>query len=182
MALSITQTNENFSFWKARPYLNNDVRQLLDKAQVLILPEEQFRDYEIPLFPANTTEIYRFLQSKFNIEAVINEEDFREVGLYSKSHRFGKFLVLAVVVPTFVAVLSNYISDKLKNENKDDKVEFEIIIQTDNGNCKSIKYVGKTSDLKSVVESANKILQEDANEHRSDTTITEATKKPRTHN
>ncbi len=182
MELVIEDTQEDLSFWKTRPYLNSQTRELLNQAEIFILPEEQFRDYEIPLFPANTTEVYRFLKSKFNVEAVINEEDFQEVGLYSKTHRFGKFLVVSVVVPVFVSVLSNYISDQLKHENKDDKIELEIIIQKENGSCKSLKFEGKANDLKAVAESANKILQEDANEHRNHITDTTAKKKPGPHN
>lgn len=165
MLLDITDSVENFDFWRQREYLNDATRQLLENVDVLIVPEEGFRDYSTPLFPSNMIELYDVLKAHMNVEAVINDEDYREVSLNSKLHRYGKFAVLSVAVPVFVSVLSNFISDKLKYAESADEIEFEILLQDTSGKVKSIKYKGSADGLKSA---GGKIIQmaKDDGEHK----------------
>jgi len=178
MELTITDTTENMAYWLGKSYLNDETRSLLNDVDVMIVPEEEFRDYEIPLFPSNMMSIYDLLKQHLNVEAVINDEDYQEVALNSKVHRYGKYVVTAVVVPVFVSVMSNYITDKLKHESPKDEINLEIVVQNKSGKAKSIKYQGSAEDFKKVADQVKALAEED-NEHRTDTARTAAKGQPK---
>jgi len=168
MQLIITETDENITYWRERPYLNYNTKSLLDRVDVIIVPEENFRGHETPLFPSNMMELYDALKEHLNVEAAINDEDYREVSLNSKKHRIGKFVVVMLAAPLFVTVLGNYISERLKNEDPKDEIEVEIIVNGDNGKSKSIKYQGTARHFDKVAETVKDIVNGEHNEHRTD--------------
>jgi hypothetical protein len=157
MKLTVTDSAENFDFWTNRPYLSDITKSLLTDVEALILPEENFRDYPTPLFPSNTISLYDALKNQLRIEAVINDEDYNEVSLNSKKHRFGKFLVVLIAAPLFVTVLGNYISEKLKDEDTSDEIEIEIILQEESGKSKSIRYEGTADNFVKVAEKVKEL-------------------------
>ena len=179
MQLTVNDTAENFSYWQNRPYLDETTKILLSGAEVIIIPEENFRDHPTPLFPRNTMEIYDWLKEHFLTEAAINEGDYQEVALNSKKHRFGKFAVAAIVAPVFASVMASFIYDKLKTEDPKDEIEVEILVQGSEGKSKSIKYHGTAQHFNQVTEAINQLIKELGDEHRTDTTQSTAKGQPK---
>jgi hypothetical protein len=170
MGLTITETDENFAYWRQKSYLNEATRLLLTNVDVMIVPEEGFRDYEIPLFPSNTMELYDLLKTQLNVEAAINDEDYNEVSINNRVHRYGKFIVINAVVPIFIGLITNYIYDKLKHENPKDEIDLEIVIQNNAGKSQSIKYEGAVQHFNIVVDKVKELANASIDEHRADTT------------
>jgi hypothetical protein len=169
MEFTITETNENLAYWRQRDYLNEATRQLLTNVDVMIVPEEDFRDYEIPLFPSNMMELYDLLKEHLNVEAAINDEDYSEVSLNSRVHRYGKFVVLSAVVPIFIGLLTNYIYDKLKHEDPKDEINLEIVVQDKSGKAQSVKYQGTAQNFNKVADKVKELAKTESHEHRADT-------------
>ncbi|QEC51956.1 hypothetical protein EDD80_11811 [Anseongella ginsenosidimutans] len=170
MELIITDTSETMASWLAKPYLNEETRKLLTGVDAMIVPQENFRDYEIPLFPSNLMVFYDILKAHLKVEAAINEEDYREVSLNSRMHRYGKTIVHAIAIPIFVGVVSNLISELLK-QDLDDEVEIEVIIQHNPGKSTSVKYQGPIIGFNQVATKIKEIAYNgNSREHRTDTT------------
>lgn len=168
MELVITSSPKTLHYWKQRPYLNEETKHLLSDVDVLIVPDEDLREFKTPLFPSNMMEIYDTLKEHFNVEAAINDEDYHELSLNSKKHRFGIYAVTLVVAPLFVTILGNYISEKLKHEDPTDEIELEILLDNNSEHSKSIKYQGTAEDFKKVADKVIELSKE-KDEHRTDT-------------
>jgi hypothetical protein len=177
MELTITDTDQNMAYWQQRPYLNEATKALIAGKAVLIVPEEELREYSTPLFPSNLMVLYDELKKHFNVEAAINDEDYHELALNSKVHKFGKFVVIAIVVPTFVGVLGNYVSDKLKHEDPKDEIQLDITVQGSKGQAKAVHFKGTADNFNKVAEKIKEIAREQEDEHRADTAHAAATKK-----
>lgn len=171
MDFTITPTDENISYWQQKEYLSETTKHLMVGAEVLIAPEEGFRDYPIPVFPRNTLEIFDFLKEGINVEVAIDDEQFQEVALNSRVHKIGKYIVNAAVLPVFFGLITNYIYDKLKHEDPKDQVELEIVVDKD-GKGSSIKFKGTTDELKKVKQDILDLRDGNAKEHREDSSNT----------
>lgn len=174
MELVISGSNENLTFWREKTYLSDVTKDLLKQADVLMVPDENFRDYPLPVFQRNTLEILDYLNETLKVEAAINDEDFREVALNNRVHRIGKYVVNTVVFPVFIGLITCYIYDKLKHEDPKDEVELEIVVD-DGGHSKSVKFRGTVDDLKKVKQDIVDLRDGKDGKHRADSTRTGAT-------
>ncbi|WP_121811318.1 hypothetical protein [Mucilaginibacter kameinonensis] len=177
MELTVKDTEQNMDYWLQRPYLSEATRSIMQAQEVLIVPEEDLREYTTPLFPSNLMVLYDELKQYFKVEAAINDEDYHELSLNSKVHKYGKFVVIAVIVPTFVTVLGNYISDKLKHEDPKDEIQLDITVQGDQGQAKTVHFKGTADNFNKVAEKVKQIAREQEDEHRTDTAHAATTKK-----
>lgn len=167
MEFSIIPTNESISYWQQKEYLSETTKHLIADAEVLIVPEEGFRDYPIPVFPRNTLEIFDFLKVGIKIEVAIDDEQFQEVALNSRVHRIGKYIVNVAVLPVFFGLITNYIYDKLKHEDPKDEVELEIVVDK-RGKGSSIKFKGTTDELKKIKQDILDLRDGGDKKHRED--------------
>jgi hypothetical protein len=167
MEFTITSTDENISYWQQKKYLSEITKHLMADAEVLIVPEEGFREYPIPVFPQNTLEIFDFLKESIKVEVAIDDEQFQEVALNSRVHKIGKYVVNVAVLPVFFGLITNYLSDKLKHEDPKDQVELEIVVDKD-GKGSSIRFKGTTDELKKIKQDILDLRDGNAKEHRED--------------
>jgi hypothetical protein len=174
MELVVSGSNENLTSWRKKSYLSDVTKELLRQADVLMVPDEDFRDYPLPVFQRNTLEILDYLNANLRVEAAINEEDFREVALNNRIHRIGKYIVNTVVFPVFVGLITCYIYDKLKHEDPKDEVELEIVVD-DGTHSKSVKFRGTVDDLKRLKQDIIDLRDGEDGKHRADSARTAAT-------
>jgi len=116
MELTITSTTETFENWLEKSFIDDDVRELLAKASILIVPFENLRNTKIPPFPAGTETVLHYFQEHLpqgqTIDICISDEDYQVFQFNSNYRNIGKFVVLAIAIPAFVNVLSSYVYDK----------------------------------------------------------------------
>lgn len=158
MGLTITDSNESFETWLSKDFVTNELKQLVSNASILIVPFENLRDTPNPLlFPIGTEEILRFFKEKLPegqlIDICITDEDYQEFAFYSDYKRLGNFVVKAVAVPVFVAILSAYVYDKyIKEDNT--KPQIQIIDKSTHTNIDNsthnttINHISKLADKK----------------------------------
>lgn len=130
MNIEVLDSTENFQSWISRDYITEELKNELQKASVLIVPFENLRDFEKPLFPIETSNILRYFQQNsdkdFTVDICITDELYTEFAFYNNYKRLGKFVVVTVAIPTFVTILSAYVYDKYIKE-EESKPEINII-------------------------------------------------------
>lgn len=130
MNIKVLDSTENFQTWISRDYVTEELKNELQKASVLIVPFENLRDFEKPLFPIETSNILRYFQQNsdkdFTVDICITDELYTEFAFYNNYKRLGKFVVVTVAIPTFVTILSAYVYDKFIKE-EESKPEINII-------------------------------------------------------
>lgn len=130
MELTITDSNENFSTWLTKEFVNDELRESISKASILIVPFENLRDTPKPIFPIGTEEILRYFKEKLPVEhpidICITDEDYQEFAFYSDYKRLGHFVITAVAIPVFVGVLSPFIYDRYIKQDES-KPQIQII-------------------------------------------------------
>ena len=136
MELTITNTNETFESWIDKEYVDDNLKSILSKASILIVPFENLRETANPyLFPIGTEDILRFFNEKLSqeqlIDICISDEFYQEFAFYSDYKRLGNFIVKAVAVPMFVSIMSAYVYDRFIKED-DSKPKIEIIDKSTN--------------------------------------------------
>ena len=115
MELKITNTTETFESWLEKSFIDDELRRILVKSSILIVPYENLRDTKIPPFPVGTENVLRYFQEHLPqeqaIDICISDEDYRIFEFNSHYKKIGKFVVLVVAIPAFVNVLSSYVYD-----------------------------------------------------------------------
>ncbi|MCL6633231.1 MAG: hypothetical protein K6T63_11440, partial [Alicyclobacillus herbarius] len=153
--LSVTHGNITFDTWLTKPFINQDLRERLKSANVLILPREGFGDYCGPLFPEGTEELFEYLRAnspeELIVDACIADDDFKTLSLHSDLIRLGAFLVSSVVLPVFLNLISSYVFEKVYSRKDDALVEFEMTVVRAGEVSTSVKFKGPVDTFKSTL-------------------------------
>lgn len=129
MELTITNTNETFETWLDKEYVNDELKNSLIKASILIVPFENLRETANPyLFPIGTEDLLRYFNKNLPkeqlIDICISDEFYQEFAFYGDYKRLGNFIIKVVAVPMFVMVMSTYVYDKfIKEDNTKPQIE-----------------------------------------------------------
>jgi hypothetical protein len=122
MTLTINDSNETFLTWSNRDYIEKELQKELAEASILLTPFEDLRENTPPVFPIGTESLLDYfkknLPPEISIDICIGEDNYLEFAFYNNYKRLGKFVVLAVAIPTFVTILSSYIYDNYIKEDE----------------------------------------------------------------
>jgi len=128
--LEITESKETFESWLAKGFVPEDLKDILSRASILIVPFENLRETPKPLFPIGTEDILRYFKENLPpgeiIDICISDEDYQEFAFYNDYKRLGNFVIKNVAIPVFVTIFSSYVYDKFIN-NDDSKPQIQII-------------------------------------------------------
>lgn len=128
----IEESTDSFSSWLARPYISDQLKKQLAKANVLILPTEGFRDKPEPLFPEGTEGLFSYFQDNKNeslhIDILVEDEEYKEYALHYDLVNIGVFLVVNIITPIFTGLLTNYIQNKLGSKVNKSDITVELIV------------------------------------------------------
>jgi hypothetical protein len=149
----VVEVQDSFENWANRPYIADELRPQLAKSNLLILPTEQFREIDYPVFPKGTEDLFVFLKenspSTVHPEICINDEDYKELALHSALLIAGGFLLTSIIVPVVVNLISEYL--KAKATSKDDRVNIQLTVIENNGRAFKIKYEGPIPEFEQKV-------------------------------
>lgn len=129
MEITITETNDTFSTWLNKDFINDDLKKLISNASILIVPYENYRDTSNPLlFPVGTEGILRYFKEKLPeellIDICISDEDYQEFAFFSNYKRLGNFIIKDVAVSIFVTIFSAYVYDSfIKEDNTKPQIQ-----------------------------------------------------------
>lgn len=149
MELRITNTAENFESWLNKSFIDDELKRLLAKASILIVPFENLRDTKIPPFPIGTEDILRYFKEHLPegqiIDICISDEDYQVFEFNSHYKKIGKFVVLAVAIPAFANILSSYVYD---NFIKSDETKPQVQIVDNSSHNTTINHISTLTDKK----------------------------------
>lgn len=135
-SVEIDEIREPLATWTDRPYIATDVRPRLRKADVLLIPNESFREVQGPLFPVGTPELFLDLRDHapkgLSVE-ICAAEDYREFAMYSALVILGGFVVPSVAAPILVNLLSDYLKRRLGSKASTADVKTDIILRDEQG-------------------------------------------------
>lgn len=118
----ITDTEEDFDFWINQPFVPIEIRKELYGAQILVVPDIDFREKSGPSFPIGTEEVLGFFKKNIpegaTVDICVGDQQYQELALYANTKNLGHFIIVAIVVPLFVNLLTEYIKENIvKHEN-----------------------------------------------------------------
>jgi len=153
--LIIQPSTESFRSWIARPYIGEDLRLQLAKANVLIIPSEGFGDRsDLVYFPQGTEELLQFIRtsghSELSVDICCEQRKYQELALHSALLIIGAFVVSGLVAPIVVNVVSDLIKRRLGSRDANANVRSQMIAHNERtGVSVSLSYEGPASAYRS---------------------------------
>jgi hypothetical protein len=153
-----------------KKYIPSEYLDEIKKANLLIVPNENFRKKGDVLFPETTREFFEYIQDHPNDEIVadiaISDDNFQRIELHSAVIEVATIIVNVVVLPVAINMISNYLYDLIKKYHRkpeDTSARLKIISEeTKTKKTKIISYEGPVSEVKETLEIATKeIFSED---------------------
>lgn len=153
-----------------KKYIPSEYLDEIKKANLLIVPNENFRKKGDVLFPETTREFFEYIQDHPNDEIVadiaISDDNFQRIELHSAVIEVATIIVNVVVLPVAIKMISNYLYDLIKKYHRkpeDTSARLKIISEeTKTKKTKIISYEGPVSEVKETLEIATKeIFSED---------------------
>ncbi|MDJ0619573.1 MAG: hypothetical protein QNJ63_23000 [Calothrix sp. MO_192.B10] len=147
----VEKSDLSFKTWLAKPYISDELRQQLLKSNVLLLPQENFREGTGIIFPIGTDEIFSDLRENAPddvcIDILIEDSDYKEIALFSDPLIIlGGFIVTSIVAPIFVNLLSDYLIKKRLIQKTASQIRIEILVEG-NKETTRVFYEGSVSDF-----------------------------------
>lgn len=160
--LEVKKTNKNREYWTTREWLETHHRADIRAADIIILPWENFREGQSALFPQGTTAVVQHLKRHLperKVAIAIERDQYKEIALHAREWRFPALLLSIVLLPALSDVIATQLNDWISSPQEDDKVHMEVIVESENGRCISIKYEGPPDKLaQTLVEQASRCL------------------------
>jgi hypothetical protein len=146
-------TGQDRSYWTSRPYASTIISSL-KHADLIVLPQEGFRDRPGPVFPVGTEELFRYLKDGLPVgtvlEIAVDEDKYVELALHSDLLVLGSFLVTSVIGPLLANLISDYVNRRQIASQRRTDVKIDIRIEVP-GRTDSITYEGPSENLGRVI-------------------------------
>lgn len=130
-AWSLGIVTNPFSAALGRDYVTDELRRALKNAEILLVPQDGFRDHDGPLFPVGTEELVQLLRDRSEgarIDLAVEDSDYQELALHSDVLTIASVVVTSVLVPLVLDVLGEFIKRRIWKTNDDRTVRAEIVI------------------------------------------------------
>jgi hypothetical protein len=160
--MNYVETKESdltFESISTKEYYPKELDDSIIKANVLLVPFENFRSGYNALFPENTKELFDYLKDnendKLKVEIIANDDTFKEIELHDATILITSFLVTSIIAPFVINLISNFVYDKIKSREKkakDVQVKMDVYYQKKR-NEKSIKitYDGPADKMEEII-------------------------------
>lgn len=170
--IEIEETDITFDSIYDKPFIPQDYIEDIKKADILIIPEENFREEGDVLFPETTREFLEYLQEQIpkdmSVDIAISDEDFRKIELHSDLVNVATIIVSSTAFSIACSMVASFLYDmakKLLKRPEDLNAKVKIISEeTKTKKTKSITYEGPVSGIKEALEQASKDLFKDEND------------------
>lgn len=157
--LKIKNTEVTFKKLLKENYIPKEYENEIKNSNFLLIPNKGFRDKDIVYFPEGTRYFFQYIKEKeddrMNIEICISDEEFNELELHSDIIRIATIIVKDFILPVAINLISSYLIDKLKKENKVSekvKLECKIIVEKDKKSLE-INYEGTVENFEKIDKS-----------------------------
>lgn len=164
--LNVSDTDITFEEIYQKPYVPTEYMDDIKKANLLIIPNEGFRDEGDVLFPETTREFFDFIRETAGDEIVadiaISDEDFQRIELHSAAIEVATIIVESALFNIAISLVGSFLYDLIKKYHRkpeETSAKVKIITEeTDTKKSKMITYEGPVSGVKEALDQAAKDL------------------------
>ena len=164
--LNVADSNVTFEKIYKKDYIPTEYLDDIKKANLLIIPNENFRDEGDVLFPETTREFFDFIREFPNDEIIadiaISDENFKRIELHSALIEVAPIIVQWVVFPIATSMIASFLYElvkKYRRKPEDTSAKVQIITEeTATKKSKKITYEGPVSGVKEALDQAVKDL------------------------
>ena len=164
--LNVTDSDVTFEKIYKKEYIPTEYLDDIKKANLLIIPNENFRDEGDVLFPETTREFFDFIREFPNDEIIsdiaISDEGFKRIELHSAVIEVAPIIVQWVVLPIATSMIASFLYElakKYRRKPEDTSAKVQIITEeTATKKSKKIIYEGPVSGIKEALDQAAKDL------------------------
>lgn len=150
------ESEENFSTFLDRPNISPDRKEVLRKANVLIVPRDGFRGRPEPVFPVGTSELYQYITehsgNEISIDICIEETQYKELALHGALIVLGGFVLTAIIAPVMATLIADYIKERFSSKDKSAEIKVEFTVIKENGDASKLLYEGPASTFKDTIK------------------------------
>lgn len=145
--LTVRPSAESLVTWANRSYITDRTREQLLLADVLIVPNEGHIDRpDLVYFPVNTEDLLLSLKETeelgFCADICIEDQDFKELALYSDVITIATIVCTIFVAPLVVNIVSDWIDRKARRRRDDVEVRSKYTVHYPTGESVDISYEG----------------------------------------
>lgn len=158
--LKTKESNESIQTWINRNYISNELRSKLSTVDILIVPDEGFRDNgNLHTFPEGTESLFQFIKNAdtkgHSIDICIEDKDYQELALHFDLITIANLVAEYIAAPVIVLLIDKYLDYKLGREKDSGAVKSKLTIH-DQQNNKSIEitYEGPAATYESTMLNA----------------------------
>jgi len=173
--IEIQDTDITFEDIYAKTYIPQDYIEDIKQADILVIPEENFREEGDVLFPETTSEFLDFIRAEIPqgivADIAISDEDFRKIELHSDTVNVATIIVNSAFFNIACGLVASFLYDLAKKYLKKPEeltAKAKIISEeTKSKKSKIITYEGPVSGIKDALEQASKeLFKESDNENK----------------
>lgn len=165
-SVKIEDTDITFEEIYKKDYVPLENLDDIKKANLIIIPNENFRDEEYVWFPETTDQFFDYIKeySDENVIAdiAISDDNFKKMELHSAVIDVATVIVKSSVYSIVINIISSFLYDlvkKYRRNAQETSAKIKIITEeTETRKCKVITYEGPASDVKQTLEQAAKDL------------------------
>ena len=162
--IKISDTAISFEQIYNKGYIPKEYIEDIKKANLLIIPNENFRDEGDILFPETTRDFYDYIRDNANdgivADIAISDDDFKRIELHSDVFEVATIIVQYVILPVATSIVGSFLYELAKKHHRkpeDTTAKVKIITEeTKSKKCKIITYEGPVSGIKEALDEAAK--------------------------
>ena len=164
--IKVLDTDITFEKIYEKDYVPVEYLDDIKKANLLIIPNENFRDIGDILFPETTREFFDYVKEntteEITTDIAVSDEKFQRIELHSAVIEVATIIIQSVVLPIATSVIASFLYDLVKKYHRkpeETSAKVKIITEeTETKKSKMIIYEGPVSDVTKVLEQASKDL------------------------
>ena len=142
--VNVLDSNVTFEQIYKKAYIPVEYIDDIKKANLLIIPNEDFRDDGDVLFPETTREFFEFLKAEASDDIVadiaISDEDFQRIELHSAVIEVAKIIVQWAVLPIATSMIATFLYNLVqKYHRKPEETSAKVQIITEESATKKVR-------------------------------------------
>lgn len=155
---SVTETNITFDSILNKPYIPREYLEEIKRANLLLIPTENFREHRGVFFPEITEEFFYYIKETktedVRVDIACSDEELEKLELHSACIIIPSIVVSGIILPIIINIISSFLYDKAKSHNrKPEELSAEINIVVQEGKIsRQITYKGPVDGIKDTLE------------------------------
>ena len=160
--IDVIDTELSFESIYKKEYMPKEYEEEIKSANILLIPNESFRDKQGLFFPECTDELLNFMKENENVKVdiCISDEDFKKLELHADIVYIATMIVQWAVLPITTSIIAAYLYDKLNKSNKSPKetnTDVNVIVEK-NGKSKMVHYQGSVENFEKTMKTIDETI------------------------